>query len=75
MHCSFAYYALYYASLLLFVVNIFVTGFWKTDQNVTLGLFYFIVQLIVTLIHYPCTVALTGLADWSAFLRQVLQTM
>ena len=26
-------------------------------------------QLIATLIHYPCTVALTGLADWSAFSR------
>ena len=23
--------------------------------------------MIATLIHYPCTVALTGLADWSAF--------
>ena len=51
-----------------------VTGFWKTNQNVTLA----------TLIHfigpantYTCTliathvftVALTGLADWSAFLE------
>ena len=24
-------------------------------------------QLIATLIHYPCTVALPGLAAWSAF--------
>ena len=32
-------------------------------------------QLIDTLIHYLCTVALTGLADWSAFLELVLLTM
>ena len=32
-------------------------------------------QLIDALIHYPCTVALTGLADWSAFLELVLLTM
>ena len=25
-------------------------------------------QLIATLIHYPCTVALTALADWSALI-------
>ena len=31
-----------------------------------------LVQLIATLIHYPCTVALIGLADWSAFLELVL---
>ena len=34
-----------------------------------------LVQLIATLIHYPCTVALTGLADRSAFLELVLPTM
>ena len=32
-------------------------------------------QLIATLIHYPCTVALAGLADWSAFLGLILPTM
>ena len=32
-------------------------------------------QLIATLIHCPCTVALTGLADWSAYLELVLLTM
>ena len=32
-------------------------------------------QLIPTLIHYSCTVALAGLADWSAFLGLVLLTM
>ena len=26
----------------LSILNIYVTGFWKTDQNVTLGLFDFI---------------------------------
>ena len=28
-------------------------------------------QLIATLIHYPCTVVLPGLADWSVFLEWV----
>ena len=28
----------------------------------------FLAQLIATLIHYPCTVAIPGLAAWSAFL-------
>ena len=32
-------------------------------------------QLIITLINYQCTVALPGLADWSAFLRQASLTM
>ena len=52
-----------------------VAGYWKTNQNVTLGLFNFMAQLIATLIHYPCTVTLTTLADWSAFLELVLLTM
>ena len=29
-------------------------------------------QLIATLIHYPCTVAIPGLAVWSAFLEWIL---
>ena len=44
------------------------TRYWKTDQNVTLGLFHFIGPAdshTHTYIHHPCTVALTGLADWS----------
>ena len=35
----------------------------ETDRIVTLA------QLIATLIHYPFTVALPGLADWSVFLE------
>ena len=31
-------------------------------------------QLIATLMHYPCTDALLGYADWSAFLELVLPT-
>ena len=31
-------------------------------------------QLIATLIHYLCTVALPGLADWSAFLEMAIAT-
>ena len=49
-----------------------MTGYWKTDQNDKLGLFHFIGPLIATLIHCPCTVALTSIADWSAFLELVL---
>ena len=30
---------------------------------------------VATLIHYPCTIAFTGLADWSAFLELVLPNM
>ena len=36
--------------------------------------FPLLAQLIDTLMHYPCTVALTGLADWSAILELVLPT-
>ena len=32
-------------------------------------------QLIPTRIHYPCTVALIGLAEWSAFLELVFPAM
>ena len=53
----------------------FVTGFANTDRNVTLGQLHLLVQLIATLIHYPCTVVLMGLVDWSAFLELVLPTM
>ena len=52
-----------------------MTGYWKTVWIIILGLFRFIGRLIATLIHYPCTVALTGLTEWSAFLEMVLPTM
>ena len=35
----------------------------------------FLAQLIATLIHYPCTVVIPGLAAWSAFLERILPTM
>ena len=41
----------------------YVTGFWKTEQNITLGLFHLLPQLMPTLIYYPFTVPLPGLAD------------
>ena len=46
-------------------------------SNDILGVFNFIYvhQLIATLTHYPCTVALPGLSNWCAFLEQVLATM
>ena len=36
----------------------------KAEQNVTRYLFHSLPQLIVTLVHYPCTVALPGLTNW-----------
>ena len=53
-------------------------GFWNTDQIVKLGLFHIVSAQLrgsYTLIYYPFTVALPGLADWSAFLEQVLLTL
>ena len=45
-------------------MTLYVTGFWKVDQNVTLSLFHLkLAQLMAMLIHYPFTVALPGLAD------------
>ena len=53
-----------------------VTGFWKTDRIVTLGLFHFIGPAIMaTLIHYTYTMPLSSLIDWSAFLEPVLLTL
>ena len=50
-------------------VIVYVTGFWKTDQIVTLGLFHFIGPAN----GYTCTLhihsAITRLVDWSAFLE------
>ena len=47
-------------------VRVCVTGFWKTDQIVTLGLL--LAQLMVTLVYYIYTMPLPGLVNWSAFL-------
>ena len=61
---------------LIFVgLVIYVTGFWKTNEIVTLGLLYFIGQVMAALIYYPFTVPLPGLVDWSALLGQVMPTM
>ena len=59
-------------------IHMYVTGLWKTesDQTVTLGLFHFIgltIFLIATLIYYPFTLPLPGLADWSAFHSEFYQ--
>ena len=35
------------------VIILFVTGFWKTDQTVTLGLFHFLAQVIRSYTHTP----------------------
>ena len=58
-------------TLPLIMKNAYVTGFWKTDQDVTLGLFHFIgpAKQLHSYIHYPW--ALLILVDWSAFLEQV----
>ena len=48
-----------------------VTGFWKADQIVTLGLYAILLaQLMATRIHYP---PLSGLADWSTFWSEFCQ--
>ena len=46
-----------------------VTGFWKTNQIITLGLFHLLAKLIATFMRYPFTEPLPGLVDWSAFLE------
>ena len=43
-------------------------------SHLTYSYFILFAQLIATLIHYPCTVALPGFADWSSFLEWVLST-
>ena len=58
-------------------IETFVTGFWKTDQNliVTLGLIHFIGPANgYTRTLHIYTVPLLGLVDWSAFLKPVLLT-
>ena len=48
----------------------YVTGFWKTNQIVTLSTYSILLaQLITTHIHYPFTVPLPSLTDWSAFIE------
>ena len=46
----------------------FLTEIWKTDQAIMFAYSILLSQVIAALIHYPCTVALPGLADWSVFL-------
>ena len=54
-----------------------VTGIWKTDQIVTLGLFHLnvLAQLMATLVHCTYTVPLPHLIDWPTFLEPVLLTL
>ena len=52
-----------------------MTGYWKLTELSHSAYSILLAQLIATLIHYPCTVALTGLTDWSAFLKTVLLTI
>ena len=56
-------------------IIIIVTGFWKTDRNVTLGIFHLLAQLMATLIHYTFSLPLSGLVDRSAFLERLLPTL
>ena len=50
----------------------YVTGFWKTNPIVALGLFHFIGAANSYIHKLPFIVPLSGLADWSDFLEQVL---
>ena len=54
-----------------FVKKLFVTGFCKTSHIVTVGLLHFIGAANA----YTHTLPLPGLANWSAFLEQVLKTL
>ena len=72
--CYYFWYALLNDSN-IFYVSVIVTGFGKLTEMVHLANCIFLAQLIATLIHYPCTVAILGLADWSAFLQWILPTM
>ena len=56
----------------LYSCTIIVTGYWEMSH---LAYSILLAHLIDTLIHCLCTVALTGLADWSTFLELVLPTM
>ena len=48
-----------------------MTGYLKTDQIVTLGLFILMAQLMATVAHYTYTYTepLPGLIDWSDFVE------
>ena len=52
-----------------------MTGFWKTDQSVTLGLFNLIAPANshTHTLSMPCCINLPGLADW--YLEWVLLTI
>ena len=65
----------YYMILKLSLKLINVTGFRKTNQIFTLGLFHFIGLTNGYTVHYAYTVLLSGLIDWSAFLDRVLPTL
>ena len=49
--------------------------FGKPNELSHKAYFILLAQLITTLIHYPFTVPLPGLADWCAFLEWVLLTI
>ena len=52
-----------------------VTRFWKTSPIVITGLFHLLLQLIATVIHYPCTVPLSAVANQFAFVQQSLSIL
>ena len=54
---------------------IYVTGFWKIDQIVTLGLSHFIGPSNGYTHTLHVHSAITKLGDWSAFLERVLQAL
>ena len=57
------------------VLAIYVTGFWKTDHNVTLGQLHFLGPANSHTHTLSMHCAIPGLAAWSAFLEQILPTM
>ena len=62
-------------SPLLKAINIYVAGYWKTTQIVTLGLFHFIGPANRYTLVLPIHSANTRLSWWCAFLEWVMPTM
>ena len=57
------------------LLALYVTGFWKTDRIVTLGLFHFIGPANGYTHTLHIQLPLSGLVDWSAFLERLLPTL
>ena len=64
-------YSYVHAYLMLPLLKFFHLSDWiqKLTEMANLAYSILLAQLVATLINYPCTVVLPGLADWYAFLE------